>query len=435
MKSSRQIVLELLVKMDKNGAYSNIVLDNTFSGERLSPRDKAFATTIFYGVIERRMTLDYIIRLYSSVEFDKIETDVLQLLRMGLYQLLYMDGVPESAAVNETVELAQKSSKGFINGILRSFLRDGMKINYKDLKDEAKLSIEYSCPRWLVKKWISQFGEDTTVEILKASFGRPPLFAKVNTVKCTADELIAALAKDKVSAKKNALLDDCVEIGRVQGVEATNAYRKGFFHIQDISSQLCCKIARPVFNETVLDICAAPGGKTFSMAEAMANRGVIRSFDLYNGKVSMINEGAKRLGLDIIKAQVNDATVYNKDIPMADKVLCDVVCSGLGVIRRKPEIKYKPMKTLEDIPILQKHILQISSKYVKIGGTLIYSTCTLNRAENEDVVEAFLAENPDFTPVVVPLTVSGVENTPMRTFLPQTTGGDGFFAATLRRIR
>ena len=435
MKTSRQVVLDLLVKMEINGAYSNIVLDNTFTNERLPAREKAFATMLFYGVIERKMMLDYIIRLYSSTEFDDIDKDVLQLLRMGLYQLLFMDSVPESAAVNETVNLARKSAKGFVNGILRSFIRDGLEIDYKDLKGEARLSVEYSCPKWLIKKWNAQFGEETTIEILKSSFGRPPLYIKVNTLKCTPDELIAQLAKEKIKAVKNAILDDCLELGRISGIEATNAYRKGLFHVQDISSQLCCKIARPVFNETVIDMCAAPGGKTFSMAEAMANRGQLFSYDIYNGKVKVINEGAKRLGISIVKANVNDATVFNKDIPMADKVLCDVVCSGLGVIRRKPEIKYKKMEHLEDIPKVQSLILETASNYVKLGGTLIYSTCTLNKAENEDVVQAFLDSNPNFAPVVVPLSIPNVENTCMRTFLPHKTGGDGFFAATLRRIK
>ena len=434
MKTARQIVLELLVKMEQNGAYSNIVLDNTFNTEKLSNRDKAFAAMLFYGVIERKMTLDYIIRLYSSAEFEKIDIDVLQILRMGLYQLLYT-AVPESAAVNECTGLAKESRKGFVNGILRNFIREGKRIDYKDLQGEAKLSIEYSCPKWLVKKWTGMFGEEKTAELLKDSFGRPPLFVKVNTLKCTADELVAEFAKEKIEAKKNALLDDCVELGRIHGVEATNAYRKGLFHVQDISSQLCCRVARPVFNETVIDMCAAPGGKTFTMGEMMSNRGKIFSYDLYDGKVSMINEGARRLGLSIVTAAVNDATSYNPNIPMADKVLCDTVCSGLGVIRRKPEIKYKEMKNLEDLPILQQHIMETASKYVKVGGTLIYSTCTLNTDENEKVVEGFLSRNPNFAPVVVPITVAGVDDVCMRTFLPSVTGGDGFFAATLRRVK
>lgn len=434
MKTARQTVLELLVRMQESGAYSNILLDNTFSREKLSNRDRAFAAMLFYGVIERKMTLDYIIRLYSSVEFDKMDTDVLQILRMGLYQLLYT-AVPESASVNESVNLASQRRKGFVNGILRSFLRDERKIDYKDLEGVAKMSIEYSCPKWIIKKWVGMFGEEKTAEILKDSFGRPPLYVRVNTVKCTADTLIAEFAKEKIEARKNALLDDCLELGNIRQIEGTAAYRKGLFHVQDISSQLCCRVAKPAFNETVIDVCAAPGGKTFTMAEMMANRGKLYSFDFYDGKVSMINNGAERLGLSIIEAEVNDATVYNPRIPMADKVLCDTVCSGLGVIRRKPEIKYKEMKNIEDLPIVQKHILETSSKYVKVGGTLIYSTCTLNTEENQQVVASFLQSNPNFSPAVIPLGINGIEDSYMRTFLPGTTGGDGFFAATLRRVK
>ena len=434
MATARKIVSELLIKTEEKGAYSTIVLDAALEKNALSPKDKAFASALFYGVLERKMTLDYIIRCYSKIEYDKIEVSAVQLLRMGLYQLLYMDGVPDNASVNETVKLASQKQKGFINALLRGFIRDGLKIDYGTLEGEAKLSIEYSCPKWLVKMWIKRFGEKATVEMLKASFGRPPLYDKVNTLKCTADQLISELKKDGIKAVKNKLLPDCVEIDKIGGVEACRAYRNGLFHVQDISSQICSKIVKPVFGETVLDMCSAPGGKSFSIAEAMGNKGEVYSFDLYDGKISMLRDGAKRLGISIIKASVNDASVYNESIPLADKVLCDVVCSGLGVIRRKPEIKYKKKQALEEIPPIQKQILKTASRYVKPGGTLIYSTCTLNYEENEGVVEEFLKENPDFAPIVVPVDIKGVEAEYCRNFFPQTTGGDGFFVATLRRI-
>ncbi len=434
MATARKIVSELLIKTEEKGAYSTIVLDAALEKNALSPKDKAFASALFYGVLERKMTLDYIIRCYSKIEYDKIEVSAVQLLRMGLYQLLYMDGVPDNASVNETVKLASQKQKGFINALLRGFIRDGLKIDFGTLEGEAKLSIEYSCPKWLVKMWIKRFGEKATVEMLKASFGRPPLYVKVNTLKCTADQLISELKKDGIKAVKNKLLPDCVEIDKIGGVEACRAYRNGLFHVQDISSQICSKIVKPVFGETVLDMCSAPGGKSFSIAEAMGNKGEVYSFDLYDGKISMLRDGAKRLGISIIKASVNDASVYNESIPLADKVLCDVVCSGLGVIRRKPEIKYKKKQALEEIPPIQKQILKTASRYVKPGGTLIYSTCTLNYEENEGVVEEFLKENPDFAPIVVPVDIKGVEAEYCRNFFPQTTGGDGFFVATLRRI-
>lgn len=432
--TARQIVLDLLIKTEEKGAYSTIVLDSALDKNALSPRDKAFASALFYGVLERKMTLDYIIRAYSKIEYDKIDISAVQLLRMGLYQLLYMESVPDNAAVNETVKLAQQKQKGFINALLRGFLRDGCKIDYGSLEGEARLSVEYSCPKWLVKMWLKRFGEKDTLEILKSSFGRPPLYVKVNTLKCNADELIAELKKDKITARRNKLLPDCVEIDKISGVEACRAYRNGLFHVQDISSQLCCKIVKPIFGETVLDMCAAPGGKSFSMAEAMGNKGEVHSFDLYDGKISMLRDGAKRLGINIITAEVNDAAEYNENIPMADKVLCDVVCSGLGVIRRKPEIKYKQKAALAEIPPMQKKILQTASRYVKTGGMLIYSTCTLNYEENEAVVEEFLRENKNFAPVVVPLDIQGVSAEFCRNFFPHVTGGDGFFVATMKKI-
>lgn len=433
MATARQIVFGLLIKTEENGAYSTIVLDSALDKNALSPKDKAFAAALFYGVLERKMTLDYIIRCYSKIEYDNIDISAVQLLRMGLYQLLYMDSVPDSAAVNETVKLAEQKQKGFINAVLRGFQRDGCKIDYGSLEGEGRLSVEYSCPKWLVKMWNKRFGEKNTLEILKSSFGRPPLYVKVNTLKCDAEQLISELKKDGINARRNKFLPDCVEIDKISGVEACRAYRNGLFHVQDISSQLCCKIVKPVFGETILDMCAAPGGKSFSIAEAMGNKGEIHSFDLYDGKVSMLREGAKRLGITIISAEVNDASVYNGNIPMADKVLCDVVCSGLGVIRRKPEIKYKKKAALEEIPPMQREILRTASRYVKVGGTLIYSTCTLNYEENEAVVEEFLKENRNFAPIVVPLDINGVEAGYCRNFFPHITGGDGFFVATLRR--
>lgn len=439
MKTARQTVLELLIRMDTTGAYSNIILDHEFSAAKLNIRDKAFAAGLFYGVLERRMTLDYIIRYYSEVEFDKIAVALVEILRMGLYQLLYMNSVPESAAVNESVLLAEYAgyakAKGFVNAILRRFIRDEKKIDYRDLEGDAKLSIEYSCPKWLIKKWCRELGEKETKEFLSNTFGRPPIYARVNTVRYSVDECIARLKKDGITAKRNPLLEGCIELSAIKGIEGTVAYRRGMFHIQDISSQISCKIIAPVFNETVVDLCAAPGGKTFTCAEIMNNRGKVYSYDIYDGKVEVLKNGANRLGLSIISAAENDATMPNPDIPVADKVICDVPCSGLGVIRRKPEIKYKQKRSLEGLPEIQKSIINTAAQYVKPGGTLIYSTCTVSREENGDIVEEFLKSHDDFVPIVVPTSIKGVPDSAMRTLLPMQTGGDGFFIATLRRLK
>lgn len=429
--SARKIVFKLLIKTEESGAYSKIALDSAFEQNKLNERDKGFAAAMFYGILERRMTLDYVIRAYSSKGFDSLDKSVVQLLRMGLYQLLYMDSVPESAAVNETVALASPRQKGFINAVLRSFLRDGCNVNYGELSGDARLSVEYSCPKWLVKMWRGRFGEERTLGLLRSSLGRPPLFLRVNTLRCSADELIAALAEDGITARKNELLPDCVEL-MGGSPDCCSAYWRGLFHVQDISSQLCCKILGAQSGETVLDMCAAPGGKSFTAAEYMKNEGRLISFDLHENKFSLIKSGAKRLGLSVISARQNDASVFDPDIPQADRVLCDVVCSGLGVIRRKPEIKYKPKQEIMQLPPIQAEILETAKRYVKRGGRLVYSTCTLNEAENEAVVEEFLRNNPDFSPEEIKIGIDD-DGGFCRNFFPEKTGGDGFFAALLKR--
>jgi 16S rRNA (cytosine967-C5)-methyltransferase len=420
--------------MERDGAYSNIILDNTFSRDKLSPRDKSFAAALFYGVLERKMTLDYLIREYSDIEFDELSCETVQVLRMGFYQLLYMD-VPENAAVNESAALSDHGSRGFVNAILRGFIRDGKAVNTRHLENEAKLSVEYSCPKWLIKKWTAAFGEDTTLQVLKSSFGRPPIYLRVNTLRFQTADVKAALLKEKFTVRECALTDDCLELERMGGtsIELSDAYRKGMFHVQDISSQLCCKLTRPGFNQTVIDLCAAPGGKSFTLAQLMNNRGKIISADLYGGKLALIENGAKRLGLDVISVQENDATHYNPDLPPADTVLCDVPCSGLGVIRRKPEIKYKPMKSLESLPETQARILSTASFYVKPNGTLVYSTCTLNPDENEAVADNFQREHPAFSPYIVPVGIPGIADASRYNLFPHITGGDGFFIAIFRR--
>lgn len=435
--TARKIVYDLLIKMDENNAYSNIVLDNALEKAKLSQRDRAFSSALFYGVLERRMTLDHIIRQLSETDFNKISVHALALLRMGIYQLLYMNSVPDSASVNETVKLAVMDKKhnisGFINGILRNFIRSGKTINYDGLDDEAKLSIDYSCPKWLVKKWIREFNLEQTVQILKASIGRPPVYVKSNTLKYQIEEVFDELKKERFAPERVPLYKDCFKLNLGNSIDKSNAYRKGMFHVQDISSQICCHVVNPIMHETVLDMCAAPGGKSFTMAQLMQGRGKLLSFDLYEGKVWLLENGAKHLGINIIEAKMSDATIFDESIPMADKVLCDVPCSGLGVIRRKPEIKYKPHTFLDEFPQMQLQILNTSSKYVKPGGVLVYSTCTLNKAENDDVVDDFLKENSDFSPFVVPLNIPNMKDTYKRTFLPNQFDGDGFFVAAFKK--
>lgn len=436
MADPRLTVVKMLMKMDSSEAYSNLLLDHVFSEAELSDRDKAFAAALFYGVLERRLTLDHVIEMNSRIPFEKLDKAAVQILRTGLYQLMYMPSVPESAAVNESVKLCKKlkcfSAQGFVNGMLRSFIRNGKKISYLGMEPEKRLSVEYSCPEWLTEKLLNEYGTDFTVRALKASVGKPPVYARVNTLKTTTDKLLAELAKHRVRAVAFPGLENCIRLDKAGDIEKCAPFRQGLFHVQDISSQLCCLTLRPVVNETVLDVCAAPGGKSFTLAELMGNNGTLYSMDLNDMRVGLIEDGAARLGIKIIKAMQNDASKFNGALPQADRVLCDVPCSGLGVIRRKPEIKYKDPAEFAGLPEIQYQILETSARYVKPGGTLVYSTCTLSRDENDNVADRFAREHPEFTPIVqpVPYPAPGDHK---RTYCPDENGGDGFFTASFRR--
>ena len=436
MADPRLTVVKMRMKMESSEAYSNLLLDHAFNEAELSDRDKAFAAALFYGVLERRLTLDHVIRTNSKIAFEKLDKAAVQILRTGLYQLLYMPSVPESAAVNESVKMCKKlkcfSAQGFVNGMLRSFIRSGKKISYLGISPEKRLSVEYSCPEWLTEKFISEYGMDFAVRALKASVGKPPVYARVNVLRTTTDKVIAELAKQRIKAAPYPGLVNCIRLEKAGDIEKCAPFRQGLFHVQDISSQLCCLTLRPVVNETVLDVCAAPGGKSFTLAELMGNNGKLYSMDLHDMRVGLIEDGAARLGIKIITAMQNDASKFNGALPQADRVLCDVPCSGFGVIRRKPEIKYKPPEEFAGLPEIQYQILETSARYVKSGGTLVYSTCTLSRAENDDVADRFAASHPEFMPIVQPVPLSAPGDY-KRTYCPDENGGDGFFTASFRR--
>lgn len=437
MADPRLTAVKMLMKMDSSDAYSNLLLDHVFSESGLNDRDKAFAAALFYGVLERRLTLDYIIEKNSKIPFEKLDKAAVQILRAGLYQLLYMPSVPESAAVNESVSLCKKlkcfSAQGFVNAMLRSFIRSGKRISYLGMTPEKRLSVEYSCPEWLTEKLLNEYGTDFAVRALRASIGKPPVYARVNTLKTTTDKLLKELAKHKIKAEAYPGLENCIKLEKSGDIEKCVPFRQGLFHIQDISSQLCCLTLRPVVNETVLDVCAAPGGKSFTLTELMGNNGQLISMDIHDMRVGLIEDGAARLGINILRARQNDASVFNAELPLADRVLCDVPCSGLGVIRRKPEIKYKSPEDFSDLPEIQYQILETSAKYVKPGGTLVYSTCTLSRSENDEVAERFAMAHPEFLPIVQQIPYASATGDAMRTYCPDENGGDGFFTASFRR--
>ena len=381
---------------------------------------------LVYGVIERKITLDYILSQFLTQPLKKLNPQVLTVLRMGVYQIKFLDKVPDSAAVNESVKLVKKIKCAFASGLVNSVLR---KISTNEIKYPETdniifdLSIKYSCPKELVKHYVDDYGIEDTEEFLKDSIGNAPIVLRVNTLKTTADALIKLLSSENTTATKCDDIENALVLTDGGAVFKTKAYRDGLFHVQDKASQICVFKLDPKPNEVVFDMCASPGGKSFTIAEKMKNIGELYSFDLYDHRVKLISDGAQRLGINIINANVGDASQFNDALPKADKILCDVPCSGLGVIRRKPEIRYKDLDFVDNLCELQYNILSCSAKYLKQNGVLVYSTCSLNKKENEDICDKFLAENNDFQKVEDYITL-----------WPHKNATDGFFIAKFKKV-
>jgi 16S rRNA (cytosine967-C5)-methyltransferase len=440
MVNPRKVAFDILYKIECEDSYSSLTVNKVLKEVDISTRDSSFVSAIIYGVLERKITLDYIIRQYSSVRLKKIETKTLILLRMGVYQLLFMDKVPDSAAVNESVKLAKGlklyKSSGFINGILRSITRAENKFDLSGIKDKNRyLSVKYSVPEDIVKMWLGFYGEEVTVNMMECFNGRPPLYARVNTRVTTAEKLITLLKEEAVTAEKTPL-ETMVKISNTGSIENLQGYKNGLFYIQDLSSNVAVTTLSPKENDIVYDVCSAPGGKSFSSALLMKNKGKIYSFDLYSHKIKLIDNTAKRLGIKIINSSVQDALhITEKDV--ADVVICDVPCSGLGLMRRKPEIRYKEDIINNNLPEIQYEILKSASGIVKSGGRLMYSTCTLNPEENNKLVKKFLENNSNFKgeKIILPKNINRTidENSYECSLFPQTNDTDGFYFAILRK--
>lgn len=392
----RFLAYKILNKIERDKAYSNITVDAVLNENEAT--SAPFVCALVYGVLERKITIDYILSKFLTQPIKKLNPQVLTLLRMGVYQIKYMDKVPGSAAVNESVKLSKKVKCAFASGLINSVLRKVSTTEVSLPETDNKiydLSIKYSCPEQLVEHYVNDYGYIDAEKILESSIGSVSTFIRVNNLKISTDELISQLENEDVISKKIENRENSLEI--ISGaVFKTECYKKGYFHAQDLASQTCIDFLNPQENEVVFDLCAAPGGKSFTIAEKMNNKGNVFSFDLYEHKIKLINDGAKRLGITIIDAQIGDASVFNSDLPKADKVLCDVPCGGLGVIRRKPEIKYKDFSFIDKLCDLQYNILNNASLYLKEKGVLVYSTCSLSKSENEDVCNRFLNEHNNF---------------------------------------
>ncbi|MFV0516250.1 MAG: 16S rRNA (cytosine(967)-C(5))-methyltransferase RsmB [Aminipila sp.] len=424
MDANRKTAYYALMDVESKKSYSNIALNHQIiCGKPSSP---SFVRELVYGVLENKMLLDYIIDHFVQSGVAKVKLSDLIILRMGIYQLGYMDSVPEYAAVNESVILAKKFARGresFINGVLRSYIRNKFSVKLPDrTEDEIKyLSIKYSCEPWIVEMWIKQYGNETTEALLKSSQGNPGLSIRVNTLKTGKEDLVRRLTERDYEVKDSEISSCGLKVIKGTGLIEDGLYKAGLFSIQDESSMKTIEILDPQPGETIIDVCAAPGGKTLAAAEKMSNRGNIIARDIYLRKLGIINKEAERLGISIVTTSSWDATKMDSELlEKADRVIADVPCSGLGIIRKKPEIKYKKrVNEFEALPRKQLEILTVASKYVKRGGVLQYSTCTINKHENEKVIKEFLRKNKSFS----------IQEE--RQFMPHIDETDGFYVCKM----
>lgn len=458
---TRELVLGVLLEVTRDGEYSHISLRNVLTKyQYLDKRDRAFITRVVEGTLEHMIEIDYIINQFSKVKVNKMKPVIRNIIRSAVYQLKYMDSVPNSAACNEAVKLATKkgfsSLKGFVNGVLRNIERNLDQITYPDEANEMEyLSVKYSMPEWILQKWLTQY-DRATVEMMLADFQKEkPTTIRVNRNVMTREELVESLKNQGVAVEKHPYLADALWISSYDYLADLESFQKGAFHVQDISSMLVAHLANPKEGDTVIDVCAAPGGKSLHMAELLRGTGHVEARDLTDYKVNLIWENIQRSGMQNIEAARWDATVLDEEsVGKADIVVADLPCSGLGVLGKKTDLKYKMTEqTQKDLVALQRKILSKVKSYVKPGGTLIYSTCTIHEAENLGNVNWFLAENKEFELVSVKedlceeLRAEAVEANLGKQFpkavvrdgclqlLPGVHKSDGFFIAKFKKVK
>ena len=426
MSDPRKIAYDVLVKCASAEQYSNIALDTAIKRSDLTPPDRGLLTTLVYGVIERQITLDAIIDSLTDRKGGDISPDVRTLLRLGIYQLAYLDRVPDHAAVNETVNMAGKRSRGFVNAILRAFIRSGKEIPVPQKEEDPirYLSVKYSFCEGLCECFVAAFGLSRTEELFTAFGEHPDLTLRTNTLRIKREELIAAIEQQGIRALPTKESEVGIRICDKSPVAELYGFGDGLFFVQDEASQLCVKALDAKEGMRVLDTCACPGSKSFGAAIDMQNKGEVMSCDLHKNKLSLVESGAARLGISILQTEERDARNTNEAwLETFDRVLCDVPCSGFGVFAKKPELRYKDPSASAALPDIQLAIVNSASSYVKVSGKLVYSTCTLLPSENEENVARFLSHNNNFKLIE------------QRTLYPDVDGTDGFFYAVLERVR
>lgn len=411
----RKLAVSALIAAE-NGGYTNLVLDRVIKSNELTPEDEALLSALFYGTVERLLTIYIIIGRYSSHPVKKLKAEIRAILAVSVYQLIFLDKIPASAAVNEAVKLTNsgkyKQLSGFVNAVLRAIARNKEALQ-QELETSKDLTFKYSVSQSFAKELIEQYGREEAEAFLAASLSKPPVFVRYNTI-------LKGTASDEHNYQSTDL-ENCFLIKDIGCFLESNDFKNGYFHIEDKACQYACKELKVQPNDRVLDTCAAPGGKTFTLAQYMENSGEIVACDIHEHRLKLIVDGAKRLRITNITTQLNDAGLYNSQLGQFDKILCDVPCSGFGVVRRKPEIKLKETSQFSDLPDIQLKILQTAARYLKKGGYLLYSTCTVRQEENDFVVKRFLSENKDYKIVTT------------RQLMPQIDGTDGFYYCLLTR--
>lgn len=427
MDRVRYSAAKIIFNVLENGAYANVELAKILRRENFSDLDRRFCTELVYGTIKTAVSLDWKISKYLTRPLEKVDKKILTVLRLGMYQIFFMDKVPESAAVNESVEIAKKISVGaskFVNGVLRNVLRNPEKSKFPDDDSVESVALKNFHPIWLVKLFVEEFGIEETKKICAANNVEPPLCLRVNTLRTTREEILSELKSFGAVAEKSKFVDDGIILKSHGALDKFKPLKIGLCQVQDESSMLIAHLLEPQENNFVIDCCAAPGGKATHIAELMKNRGKIIACDIYEKKIEHIRQNSKRLGIKIIEPILLDAReIGEKFFAQADRVLVDAPCSGLGVIRRKADLRLKKnFAEIKKLPALQFEILQSAAKSLKVGGILIYSTCTILKRENEEVVKKFLAANENFKLVE------------MKTLLPHIDGTDGFFYAKMNLV-
>ena len=437
MADAREVAVRALMAVDR-GAWSDLTLSAGIRRAGLDARDAALCTAICSGVLQNRMLLDYQIAAYSALRMNKISPFVINVLRVAACQICLMDRIPDSAAVNTAVAMVRRSSNpkaaGFVNAVLRRICEQGENLRLPDPADPLnRLSVKYSHPVWLTARFLEDLGEEAEAA-LAADNAAPPVTARINTLRASREEVLRVLAEDGAEAESHAFLTDALILRHSGSIEALRAFRDGLIAIQDAASQLDVLALDPRPGERVLDVCAAPGGKSFAMAARMEGQGRILACDLYPQRLELIRKDARRLGIDMIDTLCRDsADPATAPEGLFDRILVDAPCSGTGVIRKKPEIRYKDEASLRELPPLQSAILNTAARSLKTGGSMVYSTCSILREENEDVVRRFLTDHEEFEAVPFSLPGGITADGGMVTLRPHRNGTDGFFISKLTK--